>query len=156
MSELNPQKEPESTQPVPQPDAEGAPPIDGNLPSGHRVDAMTGEQESSTPMVERGPEKGAGGEDEGILEKTARAFGTNAEEAAQLGAVDRADRGVELTFAEGRRTEDSPASKALWGQARYEMFASSAPQFTPEQAIFRDNCIEVVQRDMCLVETPYR
>ncbi len=83
--------------------------------------------------------------DEGILERTARAFGTNAKEAQQLGAVDRADRGVELTFQEGRRTEDSPASKALWGKASYDLFASQATRFTPEQEVFMQNCLDTVR-----------
>ena len=72
--------------------------------------------------------------DEGIIEKTARAFDTNIDEALKLGQIDRADRGVEATFEKGRRTEDSPSNQSIWNRGSAAQFASSELVLAPEIA----------------------
>ncbi|MCB0353145.1 MAG: acyl-CoA dehydrogenase family protein [Bdellovibrionales bacterium] len=84
--------------------------------------------------------------DEGIIEKTARAFDTNIDEALKLGQIDRADRGVEATFEKGRRTEDSPSNQSIWNRGSAAQFASSELVLAPEIAQRIQDCVDCVRR----------
>lgn len=53
-------------------------------------------------------------EKKSIIETTAASFGRDVEEAKSLGHVDKADLEVDAMFKKGKRTEDSPAFKAVW------------------------------------------
>ncbi|RME61913.1 MAG: acyl-CoA dehydrogenase family protein [Candidatus Dadabacteria bacterium] len=62
------------------------------------------------------------GQDGGLIEAAAEAFGVNKEEARALGEVDRADLGTELAFSKKGRTDKSPASVAVWSEAHPALF----------------------------------
>ncbi len=81
-----------------------------------------------------------------IIEATAESFGRDINEAKALSVVDNADDDVETLFNKGRRTEDSPAFQAIWGNTfPVENFSKDAITPAPEVKDVYDDCIAVVK-----------
>ena len=115
--------------------------------SSHNTPQPEGDPSIQPPAPPQEAEASHEARDEGIIEKTARAFDGNIDEALKLGQIDRADRGVEATFQEGRRTEDSPTNRSVWNRSNAEMFASNPLDLPPEVEQRISDCVAVVGSD---------
>lgn len=86
---------------------------------------------------------------EGFLEQAAKISGANEseiEEAKKLDVVDQADVETEKTFAKGRRSEDSPINRAVFGKEfPFELFDCDPSPRTDRSAELIDKIIKVVR-----------